>query len=71
MKTPNRAAAAEYLAARSSFDAEQLLADNDVVAQAFAEATSQHPLHESCEHCIRLVMVRDVLVGAPVEGQLL
>jgi hypothetical protein len=65
-----RAAAATYLAEWSSFDPEALLGDDALVGLAFTEATSMHPLHPSCEHCVRLQLVRDVLLGAPPEGAL-
>lgn len=70
MKRPDRAGAASYLDARSSFTAEQILGSLDVMEAAYVEAMV-HEHHPCCEHCIRLQLVRDVLVGAPLEGQLL
>lgn len=70
MKRPDRAGAATYLADHTEFTPEQVLADVEVMEAAFALRIAGH---ESCgcEAGVRLRMVRDVLIGAPLPGRLL
>lgn len=66
--------AAVYLATRSSFTADEILADAATMQTAFAEVTRTHPSNPWCEHCVRAERARDVLLGvapsAPGESRL-